>query len=343
MGEDAGQPEFAPQSARNSKKKILTSPALLGLLYAASLVAAVLLVFVSPKTPAVEDSRKIAPSKVGLSFLNIDGDAIGLVKLDGLIAMDRQGFWGDTMIDRTRKSLERLAKKKQVKAIVLRINSPGGTVAASQELYRAIGELRKKHNKPIIALLGDVAASGGYYVACACDKIVAEPGTITGSIGVIFQTTHFDALAKRFGVGFNTIKSGLYKDIGNPARPMTLEERRILQSLVDTAYKQFVKAVADGRGYDFDRAKKLADGRIMIGEGAQAVGLVDEISGHAGAIRLAKELGKIKGEPKIIRDVDFREDLIEELLQGRADLQFLNFLQKKAVPASGLLYLWTGY
>ncbi|MBI2070427.1 MAG: signal peptide peptidase SppA [Elusimicrobia bacterium] len=329
------------------KSRAAAWPALLGLLYAASLAAALILVFSGPR-PKVADSESQKPEGLKQKFGILDfdkKDAIGIIRLDGVIRMDRQGgFWNETMVDRIKKNLERMAKKKQIKAIILRINSPGGTVASSQELYQAIKYLRMKHNKPVIALLGDVAASGGYYVASACDRIVSEPGTITGSIGVIFQTGHFDGLIKKYGVNFNTIKSGPYKDIGNPFRPMEADERKILQSMIDGAYEQFVQAVSEGRKIPPLEVKKSADGRIFLGSQARAAQLVDQDSGYKGAIDLAKEMGKITGEPKIIWDGDFKEDFLEEILKGSSPTGIWKWVAPEAaLPPTGLLYLWTGY
>ena len=319
---------------------------ILGTLYSACLLAALGLAFFTPKAQrgdasAPDKSKKSSP----LAFFEAASDAIAIVRLDGLIAMERRGgFLGETMVDRIKKNLDRLAKKKNIKALILRINSPGGTVASSQEIYDAIGQIRRTHNKPIIALMGDVAASGGYYVASACDRIVAEPGTLTGSIGVIFQTGQFNELMKRWGISFNTIKSGPYKDIGSFNRPMTAEERQILQSLIDGAYEQFVQAVAQGRRMSPLEVRKLADGRIWLGSQAKKLRLIDEDSGMRGAINLARDLGKIKGEPKIVWDWDLRDDFLNELLQMDSQKKLFIHLGLAVGPLrSGLLYLWPGY
>jgi len=305
------------------------------MLYLLSLAAAIGVLFFGPELP-VKPPQAAAKKKQPFALFQSSKEAIGIVRLDGLISMERRGgFSGGNMVDRVKKNLERFAKKKQVKAIILRINSPGGTVASSQAIYRSIGEIRRKYKKPIIALMGDVAASGGYYVASACDRIVAEPGTITGSIGVIFQTGDFHNLIKRFGIKFNTIKSGPYKDIGNPFRPMTKKEKRILQNMIDTAYDQFVQAVAQGRKMSPLDVRKIADGRIWLGEQAQRMKMIDNDAGMSGAINIAKDLGKIKGEPKLLWDWDIGKDFLTELLNINTKANFL--------PPSGLLYLWTGY
>jgi len=196
-------------------------------------------------------------------------------------------------------SLAALRKDSQVVAVVVRIDSPGGGVAPSQEIAEEIGRLREA--KPVVASLGNVAASGGYYVAAATNLIVAAPGTLTGSIGVIMEFRHLEALAEKIGVGENVVKSGPYKDIGSPLRPMTGGERTLLQGMVDDVYQQFVDAVASGRGLDAARVRELADGRLYSGAQAKAVGLVDELGGLTTAIRLAWERGGQTGEPRVRR------------------------------------------
>src|SRR5687767_11074069 len=162
--------------------------------------------------------------------------------------------------------MKRFKEMPWVKAIVIRIDSPGGAVAPTQEMFEEI--LRSKKQKPFIASMGGMATSGGYYIAAACDRILANPGTLTGSIGVIMQLTNVEELMKKIGVRGVNVKSGLNKDIGSPFQPLSPEGREILQSLVDNVHGQFVAAVAKGRGMDEARVRKLADGRIY--SGAQA-------------------------------------------------------------------------
>ncbi|MBI4370366.1 MAG: signal peptide peptidase SppA [Elusimicrobia bacterium] len=298
-----------------------------------------------PRRAGPLSDEKDRPGKPAIAFLDKKSDAIGVVRIEGLISMSQRSVLGDNMVDRVKKNLEKLLKKRHVKAVILQINSPGGTVASSQELYRSIYWLRQQYKKPVIALLGDVAASGGYYVASACDKIVAQPGTITGSIGVIFQTGQFDGLLKRFGVSFNTIKSGTFKDIGNPTRPMLAEEKAMLQNMIDTAYAQFVRAVSIGRSLPLERVRQLADGRIYLGEQALNLQLIDAESGFAGAVAIAKQLARIEGEPRIIWEWDLREELLNELFGKDSAAAFFSALTPEFIhpPAGGLLYLWPGY
>jgi protease-4 len=195
------------------------------------------------------------------------------------------------------ESLASLRKDTSVVAVVLRIDSPGGGVAPSQELSEEIQRLREV--KPVVASLGNIAASGGYYVAAATNLIVAAPGTLTGSIGVIMEFRQLQGLADKVGVTESIVKSGPYKDIGNPLRPITEAERGLLQGMVDDVYGQFVNAVATGRKLDPARVRELADGRLFSGQQAKAVGLVDELGGLNTAIRLAWERGGQTGEPRV--------------------------------------------
>src|SRR6185436_16569611 len=156
------------------------------------------------------------------------------------------------------------------------INSPGGSVGAVQEVYDEILRL-KKSGKKVVVSMGDVAASGGYYVACAADKIYANPGTLTGSIGVIFETGNVQSLLKKIGVKVQPIKSAEHKDIGSPFKTMSVQERQILQSIIDDAYGQFVRAIVDGRQMQKEKVLRLADGRIYSGAQAKSEGLVDEL------------------------------------------------------------------
>jgi protease-4 len=195
------------------------------------------------------------------------------------------------------ESLVSLRKDPQVVSVVLRIDSPGGGVAPSQELYEEIVRLREV--KPIVASLGNIAASGGYYVAAATNVIVAAPGTLTGSIGVIMEFRQLQGLAEKIGLTEQVVKSGPYKDIGHPLRPMTDAERKLLQGMVDDVYQQFVDAVATGRNLDAARVRALADGRLYSGSQAKAAGLVDELGGLNTAVRVAWERAGQTGEPRV--------------------------------------------
>ncbi|NOY05698.1 MAG: signal peptide peptidase SppA [Chlorobi bacterium] len=205
---------------------------------------------------------------------------------------------------------KRYRKRSSVKAIVVRINSPGGAVAPSQEMYE---ELRKTREvKPVVISMSSVAASGGYYVALGGTRILANPGTITGSIGVVSQFINTGELMKKIGVSQTTIKSGKFKDLGNPWRRMTEAEKEYWQRTINEVYSQFVKAVARERAIDEDSVRRIADGRVYTGSQAVSIGLIDSLGTYEDAIALAAKLGNITGEPRIIRKRR-RLSFIEEL------------------------------
>ena len=192
---------------------------------------------------------------------------------------------------------------ESIKAVVVRVNSPGGSASASQEMFEAVRRLREE--KPVICSMGDVAASGGYYVAAACDKIYANRATTTGSIGVITQLLNYQELFAKIGLDEATIKSGKFKDTGNPARPLTPEERQLFQKLINNLYNQFVSDIVDGRKEatkgKLTRAKllKLADGRVYSGEQAKANGLVDETGGLYEALNYARDVGDLEEDAPV--------------------------------------------
>ncbi len=213
---------------------------------------------------------------------------VAILPITGLIADS------DATIDQ----LKKFAKDDSVKAIVLRINSPGGGVGASQEIYAEVRKLKDK--KPVVTSMGAVAASGGYYVACGSRKIYANPGTITGSIGVIMQFLNVKDLIEKIGIKGVVVKSGPLKDAGSPLREMTPEERQYLQSVIDNVHGQFVHAVAEGRKLDVEAVRKIADGRVFSGEQAKALGLVDALGNQEDAVADAARMAKIEGEPRVV-------------------------------------------
>ncbi len=189
------------------------------------------------------------------------------------------------------KQLRKAVKNSHVKGVLFRIDSPGGTVPTSQEIADEIKALKEKQ-KPVVVSMGDVAASGGYYVACNADKIVANPGTITGSIGVIMSNINLKGLGDKLGLQPQVIKSGQFKDIGSPYRPMTPEEKLILQGLILDAYDQFTTAIAEGRKIPLETVRKIADGRIYSGRQALKLNLVDKIGGYTTAVALLQDMCK---------------------------------------------------
>jgi len=227
-------------------------------------------------------------------------DRVGLIRIEGVI-LDAQS----TIVE-----LKRFADNPSIKAIVLRIDSPGGGVVPSQEIHDAVRQVRQKSNKTVIASMGSVAASGGYYIAVATDRIMANSGTLTGSIGVIMEMANVEGLLKKIGVEGVVIKSGRFKDVGSPLRKMSDEEHELLQSVMDDVHQQFIEAVAAGRGLDVAAVQALADGRIFTGRQAKASKLVDELGDLDAAIQLAADAAGIEGVPKVIeprRRFSFRE------------------------------------
>ncbi|MBW6503580.1 signal peptide peptidase SppA [bacterium] len=232
------------------------------------------------------------------------GERVAVISVSGVISSSEQ----------TIEQLKKFGKDDSVKAIVLRIDSPGGGVGPSQEIYEEVKKVRAK--KPVLASMGALAASGGYYIACAAQRVYANPGTITGSIGVIMPFMNVKDLIEKFGVKGMTVKSGSFKDMGSPLRDMTPQERDLLQGVVDNVHLQFVNAVADGRNLDREEVLRIADGRIFTGEQAKGLGLVDAIGNLEDAISDAGKLGKISGEPKVVtapkKKISFLDLLREE-------------------------------
>jgi protease-4 len=213
---------------------------------------------------------------------------VGVVKIEGIITDSAS----------INESIRRFAKDENIKAIVLRINSPGGGVGPSQEIYEEVKKLRDK--KVVVASIGAVGASGGYYIACGADKIVANPGSITGSIGVIMEFLNLKELIEKLGMKGMVVKSGPLKDVGNPLRDMTEEERELLKTLIDNIHYQFVDAVADGRKLERSKVEVIADGRIFSGEQAKELGLVDILGNFYDAIEVSAKISGIKGEPRLV-------------------------------------------
>jgi protease-4 len=227
---------------------------------------------------------------------------VAIIDVDGVIMNARSsGLFGggDNPVSLFREKLDAAAHDKRVKAVVLRINSPGGAVTASDIMYQDLLAFRRKTHKPVVACMMDVAASGAYYLAMASDWIYAHPSTVTGSIGVIMSLYNATGLFAKIGVASNPIKSGPNKDLGNPARAMTPEERAILQGMVNSFYDQFVQVVVAGRHLPDQRVRALADGRVYTGLDAAKLGLVDEIGYLDDAIATAKRMACVP-DAKII-------------------------------------------
>lgn len=235
-------------------------------------------------------------------------DRIALIRVEGVILDAKQ----------TVDDLKKFGDSASVKAIVLRIDSPGGAVVPSQEIHDAVKRLRSKTNKAVVASMGTVAASGGYYVAVATDRIIANPGTLTGSIGVIMELANVEGLLKKIGVESVVVKSGRHKDLASPFKKMGAEDRRILQGVMDDVHQQFIEAVAEGRAMDVGEVQRLADGRIFTGRQAKEAKLVDDLGDLEAAINAAADLAGIEGEPKVVepqKPFSIR-DLIDTKLVG---------------------------
>jgi protease-4 len=251
------------------------------------------------------------------------GEGIGVLQIEGTID-DSQSVLSE---------LKRFKEAPWIKAIVVRIDTPGGAVAPTQEIFEAIQKTRAK--KPMIASLGSMATSGGYYIASACEKIIANPGTLTGSIGVIMQVNNVEELRKKIGVKGYNVKSGLNKDLGSPFQPLSPEGRQILQSLVDNVHGQFVSAVASGRGMDEVKVRKLADGRIYSGAQAKEIGLVDQFGTLEDAIELAAKRVGMEAEPAVYYSRMEQERWWERFMFGVFGRRFLRG------EAAWLRYEWS--
>ncbi|MGH7820108.1 MAG: signal peptide peptidase SppA [Candidatus Binatia bacterium] len=256
----------------------------------------------------------------GLALLA--GNAVAVVNIDGVIEESE-----DTV-----ETLDRIARSDSIRAVVLRVDSPGGGVAPSQEIYDAV--LRVREKKPVVASLGAVAASGGYYIAAASDVIVANAGTLTGSIGVVMELANFRQLLDKIGLAAVVLKAGKYKDIGSPVRPMTDEERALLEGLLTNIHEQFIGAVSRGRKLPADDVRKVADGRIYSGEQALELGLVDQLGGLRDAVRLAGERAGIEGDPTT---VPFRQDRAPWWWR-----RVFSLLEAGSGSPGGLRFLYTG-
>ncbi len=239
----------------------------------------------------------------------LGGEKVGVIRIEGVITDSRE----------TIEELRRFRDNPSIKAVVLRIDSPGGGVVPSQEIHTEVLKARKDGRLKVVASMGNLAASGGYYIAAATDKIVANPGTLTGSIGVIMELANVQGLLEKVGVQSVVIKSGRYKDLASPFRAMSKEDRGLLQNVLDDVHDQFIQAVAAGRALKVEEVRPLADGRIFTGRQARTAKLVDELGDLQDAIKLAARLVGIEGEPRVVepRKRFSLRDLLENSFLGR--------------------------
>jgi protease IV len=256
------------------------------------------------------------------------GEKVAVVEISGPIINSQRSV----------EQLERHRKDTSVKAVVVRVDSPGGGVGASQEIHTEV--LRTAEVKPVVVSMAGVAASGGYYLAAPATRILANPGTITGSIGVIMGVTNIQELLEKIGLRSEVVKSGEFKDVGSPLRPWTDHDRRILQGVIEDVHQQFIVAVASGRGMSVEEVTLLADGRIMTGQQALEAGLVDALGNLPDAIRIAADLAGIEGDPKVIYPPRERGGILDYLLEGT-----IGHLQRGLQERSntGLQYIWPGF
>ncbi|SHK50853.1 signal peptide peptidase SppA [Desulforamulus aeronauticus] len=278
---------------------------------------------------AVKGNNQVGAKAVGT------GEQIAVIHIEGPIMSTEPGGFGATGVaaaDRIVADLKEARENPNIKAVILKLNTGGGTVVGSDEIGREVDRV-KKAGKKVVASMGEMAASGGYWISCKADKIVANPGTFTGSIGVIMQLTKMKGLYDKLGVEMYNFKTGPHKDMGATNRDVTPEEQEIFQGLVNDTYEDFVKVVADGRKMDVDRVRQLADGRIYTGKQAKELGLVDELGDFTTAVKVTADLAKIKGEPELV-DITGSRNIWQDIfggLQGKGNV--LPF------PLEGLLFM----
>jgi protease-4 len=267
-------------------------------------------------------------SSAPASSLFLFREKIGVVSIEGAI----------TDSEPVVSQLVEFRKDRGIKAIVLRIDSPGGAVAPSQEIYREVKKTAA--SKTVIASMGKVAASGGYYVACAANKIVANPGTLTGSIGVIMEFLQFEELLRKIGVGVEVLKTGEFKDIGSPHRKLSEKDKELISILISDIQKQFVEAVAQGRDLPVEKVRAIADGRILSGAQSKDHGLVDELGNFQDALDLAKKLTGVEGEVTLVYPRKTRSRLWDFLLRDASEALY-GFLRK--IPNMRIEYRWDDF
>jgi len=256
-------------------------------------------------------------------------DRIGVVPLKGVILDSRP----------VNDALEKFSKDDSIKAIILRIDTPGGGVGPSQEIFDKVRSVRKK-GKTVVASMGSMATSGGYYVACAAEKIVANPGSLTGSIGVIMHFTNVEDLFKKVGLRASVIKSGKYKDAGSPFRDMTKEERELLQALIDDVHEQFVDAVSGSRTLDKEKVKEIADGRIFTGRQAVGLKLIDELGDLDHAAEVAATLAKLDGKPELVYPREEKRSVWRYMMEEMVSVLKREMVETVVETGPGLSYIY---
>ena len=257
------------------------------------------------------------------------GKKIGVLQVRGVI-VDAQ---------RLIEQIDEFRDANTVKAVVLRINSPGGGVGPSQEIYAELKRLAAE--KPLIVSMGSVAASGGYYIAVAGERLFANPGTITGSIGVIMSFPNYQGIMAKIGIRNEVVESGRFKDIGSATRDFTSADRKLLQGMVDNVHSQFVTAISEGRNIPVDRLQPYVDGRVFTGQQALEFGLIDELGTFGDAVRYAGDIAGLGDNPKLVYPDPEEKPFFERLIQGAAS-RYLGISMNPGI-AAGPQYLWDGY
>jgi protease IV len=263
-----------------------------------------------------------------LSSFSLASDQIAVLEVEGLIA-DSTDF-----VDQ----LKEYGERPSVKAVILHLNTPGGGVAASQEMFEAVKRFRSETGKKVVVSMASVAASGGYYLACGADRIFANPGTVTGSIGVIAEWYNYGELLKWAKTADIVVKSGPFKDAGSGTRPLTEEERAYMQGLVDNMYGQFLSAVASGRKMDEAAVRKLADGRVYTGQEAKANGLIDDIGTFQDTVTATAKMVGISGKPRLLKPPKASVSLLDMLLGNSKSA--LSIIPDRSQSNIRFQYLW---
>ncbi len=293
----------------------------------------------------------LPPGPGALEEYKISGtgkDKVLLIDLSGVISSDNKDsfYTYPGMVATMKEELERAAKDERIKAVVIRINTPGGTVTASDILYHELKAFKTARKVPIVASIMDIGTSGGYYIAAAADTVMAHPSSVTGSIGVIMLTVNARGLLEKVGVEANAVTSGPRKDMGSPFRAMLPEERAIFQGVIDSFYGRFLQVVQEGRpNLPAEQIRKLADGRIYSGEQAKAAGLIDEIGYLDDAIQAAKTKARL-GEARVVtyrRPGEYQNNIYSRLIgpsPGLAQFANLDLLSLVRGGSPQFMYLW---
>jgi len=326
------------KNQENNNKIIKISSIAISIFYFISIICAFIII---PQNNSKLKSQIKVDSSGKIPTSIVKKSSIGIVPIYGPIYQETGNSFMEKGSQQIVTRIKNFAKDKNIKGIVLDINSPGGSVGAVQEIYSTILKVKAETKKPFVAHFGEVSASGGYYIASACDKIIAKPGTITGSIGVIFSVGNVEGLFKKIGIKTDVIKSGKYKDIGSMVREMTKEEKEILQSMIDDSYNSFLDAVSQGRKIPKEKLKDIADGRVFTGNQALKVGLVDKIGDFQDAVDEAGIMAGLGKNPNITRTKYYSFSEILDMLDSKINFSLKLTDLKDDFPK--LEYRWAGF